>query len=49
MMFAVLGCFGMAIIYGIKINLSINIVAMVNQSAIKVGWDNFIDFVKVEN
>jgi len=29
--FAILGCFGMAIIYGLKINLSIAIVAMVNQ------------------
>jgi ACS family sodium-dependent inorganic phosphate cotransporter len=40
MMFAILGCFGMAIIYGLKINLSINIVAMVNQSAIKVSFNN---------
>ena len=35
--FAILGCFGMAIIYGLKINLSIAIVAMVNQSAIKAA------------
>jgi ACS family sodium-dependent inorganic phosphate cotransporter len=35
MVFAFLGCIGMAITYGLKINLSITIVAMVNQSALK--------------
>ncbi len=33
-MFAVLGCFGMAIIYGLKVNLHVNIVAMLNHTAI---------------
>ena len=34
-LFAILGCFGMAIIYGFKVNLSVAIVAMVNQTALK--------------
>lgn len=34
-LFAVLGAMGMAIIYGLKVNLSVAIVAMVNQTAIK--------------
>ena len=29
-----LGCFGMAIIYGLKVNLHVNIVAMLNHTAI---------------
>ena len=33
-LFAILGSFGMAIIYGFKVNLSVAIVAMVNQSTI---------------
>ena len=32
-LFAVLGSAGMAIIYGLKVNLSVAIVAMVNQTA----------------
>ncbi len=35
LVFSLLGCFGMAIIYGLKVNLSVAIVAMVNQTAIK--------------
>ncbi len=35
LIFAILGCIGMAIIYGFKVNLSVAIVAMVNQTAIK--------------
>ena len=31
LIFALLGCSGMAIIYGLKVNLSVAIVAMVNQ------------------
>ena len=34
-LFAILGAAGMAIIYGFKVNLSVAIVAMVNQTAIK--------------
>ncbi len=34
LVFAVLGCFGMAIIYGLKVNLHVNIVAMLNHTAI---------------
>ena len=34
-LFAILGATGMAIIYGFKVNLSVAIVAMVNQTAIK--------------
>ena len=34
-LFAILGSFGMAIIYGFKVNLSVAIVAMVNQTALK--------------
>jgi ACS family sodium-dependent inorganic phosphate cotransporter len=34
--FAILGCAGMAITYGLKVNLSVAIVAMVNQTAIKL-------------
>ena len=33
--FALLGSVGMAIIYGLKVNLSVAIVAMVNQTAVK--------------
>ena len=32
--FAVLGSMGMAIIYGLKVNLSVAIVAMINQTAV---------------
>ena len=42
-LFAVLGSAGMAIIYGLKVNLSVAIVAMVNQTAISittVHYDN---------
>ena len=35
-LFAVLGSAGMAIIYGLKVNLSVAIVAMVNQTAISI-------------
>ena len=35
LLFAVLGCFGMAIIYGFKVNLSVAIVAMVNKTTLK--------------
>ena len=34
-LFAVLGAAGMAIVYGFKVNLSVAIVAMVNQTALK--------------
>ena len=34
-LFAIIGSFGMAIIYGFKVNLSVAIVAMVNQTALK--------------
>jgi hypothetical protein len=34
-LFSVLSGFGMAIIYGFKVNLSVAIVAMVNQTALK--------------
>ena len=37
-MFAILGSFGMAIIYGFKVNLSVAIVAMVNQTALKAQY-----------
>ena len=33
--FALLGSIGMAIIYGLKVNLSMAIVPMVNQTAVK--------------
>ena len=36
-MFAVLGSMGMAIIYGLKVNLSVAIVAMINQTAVAAG------------
>jgi len=35
--FAVLGSMGMAIIYGLKVNLSVAIVAMINQTAVAAG------------
>ncbi len=35
LVFAILGCFGMAIIYGLKVNLHVNIVAMLNKTAIR--------------
>ena len=37
-LFAILGSFGMAIIYGFKVNLSVAIVAMVNQTALKAQY-----------
>ena len=41
-LFAVLGAIGMAIIYGFKVNLSVAIVAMVNQTAIKELSDSHL-------
>ena len=35
LIFALLGSIGMAIIYGLKVNLSMAIVPMVNQTAVK--------------
>ena len=34
---AVLGCIGMAIVYGLKVNLSVAIVGMINHTAIAAG------------
>ncbi len=36
LIFAILGCAGMSIIYGLKVNLHANIVAMVNNTALKI-------------
>ena len=38
--FAILGSIGMSIIYGLKVNLSMAIVPMVNQTAAKSGKDS---------
>ena len=46
LLFAILGCIGMAIIYGFKVNLSVAIVAMVNQTAIK---DSHHDVTKLSH
>ena len=42
--FAILGSIGMAIIYGLKVNLSMTIVPMVNQTAVKSGIDSHGNF-----
>ena len=34
MIFALLGCFGFAIIFGLNVNMSVAIVAMVNHTAV---------------
>ncbi len=36
LIFAILGCIGIAIIYGLKVNLHANIVAMVNNTGLKM-------------
>ena len=40
LIFAILGSVGMAIIYGLKVNLSMAIVPMVNQTAVKEAHDS---------
>jgi hypothetical protein len=40
--FAILGCAGMAITYGLKVNLSVAIVAMVNQVSRILGNKIFL-------
>ena len=40
LIFAILGSIGMAIIYGLKVNLSMAIVPIVNQTAVKIAHDS---------
>jgi hypothetical protein len=42
LVFAILGCAGMAITYGLKVNLSVAIVAMVNQVSRILGNKIFL-------
>lgn len=49
MIFALLGCFGFAIIYGLNVNMSVAIVAMVNHTAVNHLKPNITTINNIED
>ena len=49
MIFALLGCFGFAIIFGLNVNMSVAIVAMVNHTAVNSLQPNTATLIIEDN